>query len=263
MPDRDDRSDANPLISVLVIATNRYVEFLPELIESIGKHLVPGFNIEVVVFTDQVDFIQNCEFGYRRMNVVTQGIPSYGWPDATLLRYEVFEQYWRLIRGQIVMYLDADTRIIRDISASNFNSHAWKNGVALVQHPGYYGRNFFFMVLMRKTKRGPWESSELSTARVRKRKRKTYVCGGVWMGKNREIFGMVSQLAENVRVDRSNNVIAKWHDESHINNWFVENGATALDPSWAYSDIYPDLLKLSPRIEVITKDKTFAHEKDL
>lgn len=263
MSDIIERSDAIPLISVLVIATNRYVEFLPELIESIGKHLVPGSNIELVVFTDQVDFINNNALSYNRMNLVIQEIPAYGWPDATLLRYQVFEQYWGVISGEIVMYLDADTRLVRDIPESDFKFNAWKNGVALVQHPGYFGRNLLFMLLMRKTKRGPWESSALSTARVRKGKRKTYVCGGVWMGKNREIFGMVSHLAENVRIDLSKNVIAKWHDESHINNWFVENGATALDPSWAFSDIYPDLKKLNPRIEVITKDKTFAHEKDL
>lgn len=82
------------------------------------------------------------------------------------------------------------------------------------------------------------------------------------MGKNSDVLRMVTRLARNVRIDTSNNLIAKWHDESHINRWFVENGATALDPSWAYSDIYPYLKKLNPRIEVITKDTTFSNVKN-
>lgn len=253
---------SNPMISVLVIATNRYVEFLPELLNSVEEFLAPGSNIQVVVFTDQVNFVKSIKLEDTRVSLIVQEIPSYGWPNATLLRYEIFEQNWNLIRGDIVMYLDADTRVVRDIPETDFDPKSWKSGTALVQHPGYFGRSFAFMTIMRKSKRGPWESNPQSTSRVQKRKRKIYVCGGVWMGTNRDIRRMIYQLAENVRIDNSNNVIAKWHDESHINKWFVENGATALDPSWAYSDIYPDLKKLNPRIEVITKDKTFSNEKN-
>jgi hypothetical protein len=260
---KQDLSYDKPLISVMIIATKRYVEFLPDLIESIGNHLVPGFNIDVVVFTDQVEFVDNIRPENKQLFLIVKEIPSYGWPNATLLRYEIFEQNWNLVRGEIAMYLDADTRLIRDIPHSDFQQDTWKKEVALVRHPAYFGRSLIFMLMMKMTKRGPWESNPLSTARVRMRHRRRYVYGGVWMGTNKGISIMVRQLAENVRIDTSNEFIAKWHDESHINKWFVENGPTALDPSWAFTDFFPhlDFKKLNPRVELITKDIEFALEK--
>lgn len=263
MKSRESTPSHAATITVLLIGTNRYANFFPNLVKSIDRFLAPNLKIQILVFTDQVDSISSQITASSRTSLEYLAIPSYGWPEATLLRYEIFENFWSHVIGEVVIYLDADTILLREISEFDLKKENWKNGVALVLHPGYFGRGILFRSLMKFTPLGPWESHPKSKAYVPRKSRNQYVCGGVWMGSYNSIEQLVSQLAFNVREDSNNKIMAKYHDESHINNWYVNYGATTQDPSWAYSDLYPKLRRLNPRIEVITKDESFSKDDSI
>ena len=62
---------------------------------------------------------------------------------------------------------------------------------------------------------------------------------------------MVGQLATNVNRDLHKNHIAVWHDESHLNRYFIDHPPKTLSPSYSY----PERLKLPfPKI-ILALDK--------
>jgi hypothetical protein len=239
-----------PLVSFLVIATRGYTKYANDLINSISSHVLTGKQIEIIVFTDNLDAIANVE----RENLFLKRIqiPDLGWPDATLLRYQIFDENKSSITGQIIVYLDADTIIKAPITEHLLSVESWENGIALVRHPGYFNRNFLFAFLMR-LRAGPFENRRKSQAYVPFVRRRKYVCGGVWMGLRDPLLKMISQLRRQVELDQSIDIIAKHHDESHLNAWRVRNKATLLQPVWAFAPGYKNLKHLKPIIEVVHK----------
>ena len=102
--------------------------------------------------------------------------------------------------------------------------------------------------------RGSWEDNKLSTAFVSRENRKQYVCGGTWMGRRIELFELIENLKVAVEVDFANGVVAKWHDESHLNRWAAFNDFNLLDPSFCYVNEYRHLSDLEAKIIAVTKE---------
>jgi histo-blood group ABO system transferase len=240
-------------LTILIIATRNYVGFARELITTIDRLVRLDGGVQILVFTDQPGFFEDLQASVDRLDVIS--IPSLGWPYATLLRFGIFENNWHAIRGRSVMYLDADTRIVSSLSSSQFCGSEWQDGVALVEHPGFFGRSPWIRLLMR-IGFGPWETRRRSRAFVPIGRRNRYVCGGVWMGRRDSIRTLVEDLSSRVRADLRDGLIAVWHDESHLNNWYSRNRCSVLDSRWAYSHKYDPKLRsfgLTPIIQVIDK----------
>lgn len=51
----------------------------------------------------------------------------------------------------------------------------------------------------------------------------TYFAGGFNGGSSKEFLRMSREIKENIEKDYEKNIIAIWHDESHMNKWFYEN----------------------------------------
>jgi hypothetical protein len=67
---------------------------------------------------------------------------------------------------------------------------------------------------------------------------------------------MVNTMKNNINTDLSKNLIAIWHDESHLNKFMVDNvkDAIILSPSMAY----PEHWNLPVNKLVIHKDKNMV-----
>ncbi len=244
-------------LTVLIIATRKYTFYAKRLIASIEMNLHVNNGCQVLVFTDKPDQFLNLKATKNPINVIE--IPSLGWPFATLLRYSIFRKHFSKINGEIVLYLDADTEVATSLQLDDFKSALGDSDVALVLHPGFFGLKNYYNKLF-ALRIGPWETSKSSSAYVRRSLRKRYVCGGVWFGRKTAIKSLVYLLAEQVDADNKRGIIAKWHDESHLNSWFSRNPCSVLDPSWAYSDTYAEKLSkfdIEPIIRVIDKPDTW------
>jgi hypothetical protein len=245
--------------TVLLIATNKYVDYAKELLVSIEEKLFPKSTGQVIVFTDQPGLFSKT--GSSRVAVTAAEIPSYGWPEATLLRYQIFEDNWNLVEGTYVMYLDVDTVVASVVELDEVFDDKSDDDLAFVRHPGYY-KTSLYSALIARSPIGTWETRRASTAHVPVHRRKTYVAGGVWIGTNDAIRNMVGALRRNVDQDLAIDIVAKWHDESHLNAWASTHKARHLSPAWAYAPGYKNLVGLEPIIQLVHKPEEFFTQRN-
>jgi hypothetical protein len=106
---------------------------------------------------------------------------------------------------------------------------------------------------------GSWESSKASNAYVPRLKRKTYFCGGIWLG-NKEVFlEFCELLKKRVNDDLERNIIAIWHDESHLNWWAANNPFTLQSPKYCFDPTYKQLSHLSEIIRAVDKSSIASY----
>lgn len=251
--------DNNPVISIFVIATKSYIDYALNLIESSAKWTDTETRIQFLLLTDLEVDLRRLALEGSSITVTQFRIPSYGWPEATLLRFHLMLNHWEHVSGKIVMYLDADTQFVSPFNLDDLfkkSSGTTSNGITPVLHPGYFNRSKLRNAI-NKTRLGPWENREGSTAYVPYKFRKNYVCGGVIWGMTEAFFQLCTAIKANIDLDLLHNILAKHNDESHLNKWFVSNPTIPATPAWAYADGYRNLVGLEPRIAVIHKPLTF------
>ncbi len=78
------------------------------------------------------------------------------------------------------------------------------------QHPGF------------TKKRGTYEYRQDSTAYVAPDEGECYFAGGFYGGKKEAFLTMMRGLVNNIQIDLDNDLIAVWHDESHLNRYFIK-----------------------------------------
>lgn len=252
----------------MTVATNRYIDYWTEMAISADKHLFPGHRLVLHVFTDQVARAREAARILKRAEVDIVEIEPYGWPEATLLRYEVFAAYRDRLTQDVLMHLDADMLIVGDVGPE-LDPASWIGGIALVRHPGFRrpSATRSFVQYVRHPRRlladilawraagalGSWEQDARSRAFVPRKLRQIYVCGGTWMGLRDALVPLVSLLAERVRVDLDEGTIAIWHDESHL-NWYASHYEhTLLDSGYCFALGWDQLADLEPLIIAVDK----------
>lgn len=220
-------------VTLFTIATGKYIEYFKLLLPQIEKFLDPGNQIEIVVLTDSVQEILPSS---PRVCLKVVPCSQEPWPDITLLRYHKILRHREIITGKIVMWCDADMKIVKEIKPSRLIG---RHRIIFSKHPGYTFRLIKVIPLFRtqfKDVLGKiyqkkiayalsatgWESRKNSSAYVGKFQRKSYVQGGFWFGRSEDIFEMCSILSRNIDSDKEIGLVAQWHDESHL-NWFKVN----------------------------------------
>jgi histo-blood group ABO system transferase len=64
-----------------------------------------------------------------------------------------------------------------------------------------------------------------------------YFAGGFNGGTSLEYLKMAKKISENIIDDFNRGFIAIWHDESHLNRYFIDNPPTKiLNPSYCYPE---------------------------
>ena len=256
-----------------MIATNKYLELWKKSAESFLQVEV-NFDrkIRIHLFTDQPEqahiwwLEQDTEIELR-----TYKIPNYLWPDATLLRYEIISKHAEFLEEDVLIYLDSDMLVAKEFLSTLFPTK-WRNGIALVKHPGFYRPKGAAGLIERmknpflclqdlkylkyfKNGMGAWETNPMSSAYVDRPNRTCYVHGAIWMGKNKEFKSMISLLEETSRIDRTKSIVPIWHDESHL-NWFNStHSVTVLDSRYSWYSDYKFLRHLDPFVESMNKDQ--------
>lgn len=258
-------------LGILMVATNNYLERWKETVLSLEKSSLFDVSTTVHLFSDRPEeAISWSRENLDRLNVLAYPIDAWGWPEATLLRYDFFLERLSQISEPILMYLDSDMEVRSDFSKF-LEPEQWKNGLAFVRHPGYSLPHGIALIryLMRNPSKiithslgalknggasGSWETRSWSTAYVPRRMRKTYVHGAVWFGKNEDFKKLCSILSIRTQEDLSKGHIAVWHDESHL-NWFSANQeVTVLDNRFSGVDGYSNLSILEACIVTVEKE---------
>lgn len=228
-------------VVICLISTGKYWQFVQPLIDSICKYFLLRHNIEINLFTDN---LEREYIGNGRVLIVKELIPAYKFPEVTLLRYLIMTQ--KEYKCEYIYYLDVDYLCVSEIDEEIFG-----NGLVAVLHPGFSCVGG-----------GSWCTDENSTAYTLAANRKQYFCGGTQGGEYNAYYNAMKKMDNNIRVDESNNVRAEWNDEGHWNKLLSEipkGGVKILDSSYCFVE-QPHLQRLwkidhlNPKIIALEKN---------
>jgi hypothetical protein len=222
------------------IATNGYEKYLFDCIESFlvvneNKYLVNWY-----VFSDVAEDLRHKIVNSDHIIFHFFQIPSYGWPEATLLRYDIYREHFDSLDSDFLMHLDADMLFLPAFRFPEIESDC----MYFVRHPGYANIKWNFSKPIQTLKRikrfvviggdGSWETRRESNAYLERRKRSTYFCGGIWFGRKQAFIRFVTASREAVLDDSLRNIVARWHDESHLNRFAALNKVEVLGPQYCF-----------------------------
>lgn len=214
-------------IGLLVMATGKYIQFVPPLLKSAEEHFCKGHQVTYFVFTDGTL--------PPSQNIVTIFQHRLGWPFDTMMRFEVYAKHRSLLESQDYLFAcDADMLFVDTVGDEILSERV------ATQHPGFVN------------KRGSYETRPISTACVYDNEGEYYFAGGFYGGSAKAVLEMAETNVAHINEDFSRGIIAVWHDESHLNRFFIDHTPTLiLSPSYCY----PESWKLPYQKRLLALDK--------
>ena len=201
-------------IGIVFIGTGLYAGFFDGFYKRVKRYFCSTEEKTFFVFTDLV----NHPYFQDKHDVDINEISHVEWPFITLHRFKFMNSIKeKLSKMDYVVFIDADLWPIEETNLSELTFDSSKDLFG-VQHPGFIG------------KEGTFEDNEKSRAYSYNQgfDLSNYWQGCFWGGKSNKILEMISILEERVDKDYEEGVVAKWHDESHTNKFFLENKNSVL-----------------------------------
>lgn len=200
-------------IAVITIATGKYNSLFANFKSKLLHNFLPNKHTDIFLFTDDLSINHNSLIY----------IPHLPWPLCTLLRFHHINKHKERFKDyKYIYYLDvdmiADSLIGDDVLPINDEivcvSHYWNYD----SYESYENTN------------------SKSTAYIECDKNiKYHYCQACFFGStNKSFLTMSVELENNINVDLKNNIIAKWHDESHLNKYIMSHPFRSLHSSYAH-----------------------------
>lgn len=200
-------------IGLLLISTGKYHVFVDHLIASARRNLFTNHEVTYFLFTDSTEFTPANDI----VSISHEHLP---WPYPTLYRYKTFiNNSDHLKNMDYLYYCDVDMLFMSPVG-----DEALGDRVATL-HPGYYGTQ------------GTPERNPASLAYLSLDTRNNYFAGGFNGGRRDNFLEMCKVIDTNIDTDMQKDIIAVWHDESHLNHYMYHNPPTLiLDPGYCYGE---------------------------
>ncbi len=224
-------------IGILYICTGKYSIFWKDFYKSSEEKFLIDHEKHYFVFTDDQS-IQETEHIH-----VTPSSPR-GFPMDSLLRFEMFLSIENQLKEMDYLYfLNANMLFVDNVNQEIFPSDE-QNGLMGVLHPGYFKTNI---------KHYTYERNKKSTAYIAYNEKEDYhyFMGGFNGGKTKNFLELCLICNDNTRIDTENNIMAIYHDESHLNHYFHNKKILILGPDYGF----PEDAKLQFQPKVIIRNK--------
>lgn len=202
-------------VGLIVIATNKYIQFAKPLYDSMQKYFLNKPDVErtMFLFTNQPAF--------RGPVIIRQNHEP--WPYMTLKRYEIFYSH-KLYFNEMdyLFYCDVDMLFVDKVGREIFGERV------ATCHPGFWNTS-------RQT--FPYETNPQSTAYIGPHEGNRYFAGGFIGGARQKFLEMARSIAMRINEDLSRGYIAVWHDESHLNRYLIDYPPTQiLNPAFCFPE---------------------------
>ena len=209
-------------MAILYICIGKYYQFFDGFYKSMEKYFLNDFHKEYFVFTDHEE-----KMNYERITQIYQ--ENLGWPGNTLYRFKMFDSISEQLKSfDYIFFFNANYLCMKTISNEEFLPK--KNGLVVTLHPGYYDSPCFRL----NYDRNPKSKAYISYYDLRA---KHYYCGGLNGGTTKEYLKLIKKIKKNIDIDDSKNIIAIYHDESHLNKYMLsQRNYKILDPGFAYPE---------------------------
>lgn len=224
-------------IGLLVMATGKYTMFVKPLIESAESYFLPLHKRTYFIFTDHIDEIPKAE------NIVPIYQERLGWPYDTMMRCKVYVEHQDLYNDLDYMYAcDADMLFVDTVGNEILSDRV------ATQHPGAIGR------------RGTYENNPKGRAYVADNEGAYYLAGGFYGGSRTEFITINETIYARIMEDLNNGIMPLWHDESHLNRYFIDFKPTLILPA---DYCYPEGWKVNyhPRLMALNKNHAQMRER--
>lgn len=233
-------------VAIIFIGTAKYLNFLPGYYEQAEKNLFPGVDKQYFVYTDG-------ELGDLPENITVVPQEHLPFPFITLYRFDIINRSLDLMGDCThLLFLDADTQVVNTVEFDEV--FGGKQPLMGVQHPchalGMAPHNEF---------PGAFETNPASLCHVTHNDDTSmYWQACVWGGRMDAVINLVKELDRRTKVDEANGIVAKWHDESHINKYYIENRrlVNTLDSHYAYPEVFSAQMKEEPKIVHLAKNNS-------
>lgn len=189
-------------VAILYICTGLYSQFFKDFYESSEKYLLQGSEKHYFVWTDDGHLADG------RSNVTLYHKECAGFPADSLFRFEMFLQAEEeLKKYDYIYFFNANAMFVHPVGEEILPD---ETGLSMSVWPQQRRRHHMFY---------PYERNKKSTAYVAPYGHYYYYyAGGFLNGGSRDAYlQMIRTLSANIRDDYHRGIVARVHDESHIN----------------------------------------------
>lgn len=235
-------------VAILYICTGEYTVFWREFYTTFEKNFLPNCSKEYFVFTDNEELINE-----NQKNVRMTKHKYMGWPYDTLMRFDVFLKVEdEISQFDYTFFFNANMVCVNTVREDEFlQHHNQKINLIMVEHPGAYRL---------KPKYFPYDRNTKSTAYIPYNQGEFYVMGALNGGKTPVYLELIRALSKSTKIDLQNNIIAKVHDESYLNQYILSrDDCHILTPAYCNAEVYD--LPFDKKIVMLDKSKYFDVHK--
>lgn len=211
-------------IGILYICTGPYTAFWEDFFNTFEENFLPNTEKIYFVFTDSDEIYME----HKCSRVKRIKLSAMPWPLVTLLRFDTFLSIREeLEKCDYLMFSNANIVCEGKVMEEDFLPRKEMNEkMCFTEHPGYWRK---------KPQYVPYERSKKSLAYIPYNCGQPYIIGAMFCGFTQDFLEMSSLLKSRIEEDLKKNVIARWHDESHINRYIVgKNNYRLLSPAYCY-----------------------------
>ena len=233
-------------IAIIFIGTSKYIDFLPLYYEKCEENFLVNTDKTYFVFTDG-------EISDPPENMLLYKQEHLEWPFITLNRFEIINKAKKKLETfDWIVFMDADTLVLDKVTEEEFFTTASLFGV---HHPCHYMK-----MPPHNEPPGAFETNKASTAWTNDYS--IYYQGCFWGGKVPIVLNLIDELEKCVKKDLDNNIIAVWHDESHLNRYFADHkdDVRAFGPEYAYPEVFGQYCDFEPKIIHLAKNNSQYHQ---
>ena len=228
-------------IAILYICTGRYIRFWEEFYEKTEKFFLTSYHKEYFVFTDQAVAPIN-----ERIHPIKQ--KQLGWPYDTLMRFAMFRKVEdQLSSFNYIFFLNANMRFLQPVNEEVLPSEK-EGGLVAVKHPGFFDKT---------NEAFTYERDPRSEAYIPEGNGQHYFMGGFNGGTSEAYLQLIKDLDRNIKKDLRKNIVAIWHDESHLNKYLLDHKCKVLDSSFGYPENWD--LPLERKVMILDKSRLGGH----
>lgn len=239
-------------IGILYICTGKYDIFWKDFYLSCEKYLLNDtdetgnkkFEKHYFVWTDAKEIFGETE----NKNIKKVYQEDLGWPGNTLMRFDMFlGQKESLKEMDYIFFFNANCLILENINEKEFlpDINIGEKLLAVL-HPYFLNKKRRFFT---------YENKNInSLAYIKKNEGNMYFMGALNGGFTKSFLEAVEIMDKNTKTDLDQNIIARFHDESHWNRYLVDrDDIKVLEPEYLYPENYN--VQFLPKIFLRNKDQ--------